>query len=260
MIRVKQKELLPIGTRVTHYDGGPNTHGEGTIIAYNGVEPSSYLKSNFNDAVEIAGATGLLSGIIGMGYSKDIFPYVVRWDVRTSDTKWATEYPKGYKDVYGPESIRLSTIPSNIFPSNNDVLIMARYGICSIAWSPWRPMDEASYQLVKDDKNYEFCIRSRPENSALSMIPLWLNATSKEYDPKGYWPPLDEEVQFQLRGESEIRIGVTARIVFKHLNDGFTEELAPVFIVRGKGIPTRIYTLEEVQAWQGVKTSYSIKD
>jgi len=54
------KTLLPLNTRVKHFDGGPNTHGMGTIVAYNGINPSTYLETNLKDAAELASKAGLL--------------------------------------------------------------------------------------------------------------------------------------------------------------------------------------------------------
>lgn len=91
-------KLLPIGQRVTHFDGGKDTHGKGTIVAYNGIEPNNYLNEKPKDAIELAGQAGLLSGLIGSFYDKTRCPYVVHWDP-------SERYPNGYKDVYEPESI-----------------------------------------------------------------------------------------------------------------------------------------------------------
>lgn len=90
--------LLPINTRVTHFDGGPDTHGKGTIIGYNGVQSNTYLKENFKEGVEMAAEAGLLGAVIASMYSSDRCPYVVKFDPRE-------KYPEGYQDVYEASSI-----------------------------------------------------------------------------------------------------------------------------------------------------------
>lgn len=47
-------ELLQIGSRVNHFDGGPNYHGIGTVIRYNGQPKNQYLEEF---AAKIATAT-----------------------------------------------------------------------------------------------------------------------------------------------------------------------------------------------------------
>jgi len=93
-------ELLPIGTRVTHFDGGPNTHGKGVIVAYNGAQPNSYLEEKPAEAIELASKAGLLGGLVSGFYSSARCPYVVHYDP-------SEKYPQGYKDVYEPDSIRV---------------------------------------------------------------------------------------------------------------------------------------------------------
>ena len=88
--------LLPIGTRVNHFDGGPHTHGPGTIVEYNCVLDNAYVKENLPEAAELAAKVGMLSGLVETFYSSDRCPYIVQWD-------------NGYKDVYEPQS--LTVIP-----------------------------------------------------------------------------------------------------------------------------------------------------
>lgn len=95
-----EQTLLPIGTKVRHFDGGPDTHGIGTIIGYNGVEENpkafEYLKlaeSGPSEVQELAAAVAFTSM-----YSKDRYPYVVRF----SPSK---EHPDGLKEVYGPSEV-----------------------------------------------------------------------------------------------------------------------------------------------------------
>lgn len=105
-------KLLPINQRVTHFDGGPNTHGKGTIVAYNGVKADSYGQSNLRSAAEIIGQAddsvkaALFDGLVNSFYDGTRCPYVVQWDPRPEGTDWHKKYPNGYKDVYEPDSIR----------------------------------------------------------------------------------------------------------------------------------------------------------
>lgn len=100
-----QHPLLPVGQRVTHFDGGPHTHGKGRIVAYNGQRESAYLKEKPAEAIAIAGQAGLLNALVGGFYSSDRCPYVVQWDPRKDDSDIAKKYPNGYKDVYERESV-----------------------------------------------------------------------------------------------------------------------------------------------------------
>lgn len=86
------KELLPIETRVVHFDDVNTGHGLGTIIAYNGVPANAYLESNFKEAVEMAVPAGLVGCIVASLYDNTRCPYVVQWD-------------NGYKDVYEHSSV-----------------------------------------------------------------------------------------------------------------------------------------------------------
>lgn len=101
--------LLPIGTRVTHFDGGEGTHGQGRIIGYNGIKPNAYLKENFKDAVNMAAAAGLLDAVVSSVYDGARCPYLVRWDYRQAffdrHPHLKERFPKGYEDVYEPDSI-----------------------------------------------------------------------------------------------------------------------------------------------------------
>ena len=103
-------KLLPIGQRVTHFDGGPNTHGKGTIIGYNNVSVNNYVKENPRGAAEAIGKIedpALRSQMMGAAvsgfYDGGRYPYLVHWDPRTDDSEIAKKYPQGYKDVYGDE-------------------------------------------------------------------------------------------------------------------------------------------------------------
>ena len=107
---MKQVQLLPIGQRVTHFEGGPGTHGKGTIVGYNGIEPNGYAQTNLKEATQIAGSVedtalkaSLLGGIVNSFYDKTRCPYIVQWDPRNDDSEIARKYPNGYKDVYGDE-------------------------------------------------------------------------------------------------------------------------------------------------------------
>ena len=108
---MSEKELLPIGQRVTHFDGGPGTHGKGTIIAYNGVRPDSYAAKNPQKAAELVTncfsdstlKEAMVGALVNSFYHGSRYPYVVQWDPRTDDSDIAKKYPQGYKDVYGDE-------------------------------------------------------------------------------------------------------------------------------------------------------------
>ena len=92
-------DLLPINTRVTHFNGDASTHGKGTIVGYNGIEPNAYLNEKPTEAIQLAGEAGLMNALVGSFYDKNRCPYVVHWDP-------SERYPEGYKDVYEPTSIR----------------------------------------------------------------------------------------------------------------------------------------------------------
>jgi trans-2-enoyl-CoA reductase len=108
------KNLLPIGQRVTHLDGGPGTHGKGTIVAYNGVKPDSYAAQKPVEAANMVAEAfsdsvlkrAMLDAIANSFYSGDRYPYVVHWDPRNDDSDIGKKYPDGYKDVYGPDCVR----------------------------------------------------------------------------------------------------------------------------------------------------------
>ena len=158
---------MPIGTRVTHFDGDPRyTHGKGTIVAYNGIEPNRYLQTNFKDAVEIAGETGLLDAVFSSMYDKNRCPYVVRFDIHPDKLDM---YPRGYKDVYEHTSVKPLSPSKNIFPSD-DIAIMMRVWDMRVdegksmkypKWTDWAPITHDEYvRLAKQaDQNVEFCVR-----------------------------------------------------------------------------------------------------
>lgn len=99
------RQLLPVGQRVTHFDGGPHTHGKGTIVAYNTQEPIAYVEEKLDVAAELVAdlkeKTGvdLMPTLITGFYSFERCPYVVHWDP-------SEKYPEGYKDVYEHESVQ----------------------------------------------------------------------------------------------------------------------------------------------------------
>lgn len=89
-----QSKLLPIGSRITHFDGGPYTHGKGTIVDYNTTQPNSYAMDRLGDAVDIASKIGAIASLARNYYGGDRCPYIVQWD-------------NGYRDVYEHESVNL---------------------------------------------------------------------------------------------------------------------------------------------------------
>ncbi|BDD79688.1 hypothetical protein [Burkholderia phage FLC9] len=106
-------ELLKIGQRVTHFGGGPDTHGKGTIVAYNGVKPNAYVEENPGEAVKAVNQVedpilkgALLDTVVSSFYHGGRCPYVVHWDPRNDDSEIGKKYPNGYRDVYEPDSIR----------------------------------------------------------------------------------------------------------------------------------------------------------
>jgi hypothetical protein len=116
--------LLPIGQRVTHFDGGLGTHGKGTIIEYNGIQPDTYAQQNPLEAAQMvmaaAGADATLrsqlaGGLVNSFYDGTRCPYVVQWDPRNDDSEIGKKYPNGYKDVYELASIN-PILPKGIIP------------------------------------------------------------------------------------------------------------------------------------------------
>jgi hypothetical protein len=99
--------LLPIGTRVTHFDGGPNTHGKGTIVKYNGVKPNEYMNEKPIEAMALAAKAGLGAALLSSLYDGTRCPYVVHYDP-------SERYPEGYKDVYEPDSIQVISTPAEV--------------------------------------------------------------------------------------------------------------------------------------------------
>lgn len=99
-----KQELLPIGQRVTHFDGGEHTHGSGTIVAYNNISEPSHDLQYVAKMMEEPGTSHpeiqsflVQSAVAGM-LNGQRCPYVVHWDP-------SEKYPEGYKDVYERESI-----------------------------------------------------------------------------------------------------------------------------------------------------------
>jgi hypothetical protein len=163
----QKSNLLPIGTRITHFDGNPEfTHGKGTIIAYNGISPNNYMQTNFKEAVEIAAKAGLIDGLVNGMYDGARCPYVVRFDI---NSKKVGKYPKGYKDVYERECIQPLMPEENIFPSDNITIMMRTWrmvvdegkSMSYPEWSAWSPLTLDGFLLMQDpaDNDIEFCIR-----------------------------------------------------------------------------------------------------
>ena len=92
------KTLLPLKTRVKHFDGSYHTHGCGTIIGYNGITSNTYLEEKGVEANELAANDNVR------------YPYVVRWDKNPS---FFEKYPNQlehfpnmqYEDVYEESSL-----------------------------------------------------------------------------------------------------------------------------------------------------------
>lgn len=90
--KIDSIELLPIGTRVVHFDGEPSSHGVGTITSYNTNEESSYsMEKTMLILKDVPALSSMLAATL---YSNTQFPYTVMWD-------------HGYQDVYEPESLNV---------------------------------------------------------------------------------------------------------------------------------------------------------
>ncbi len=160
--------LLPLGTRVTHWKGGVGTHGVGTIIAYNGVSPSNYVRTNFKEAVEMAVSAGLAGALIGSMYDGVRYPYVVQFDPRQKNdpndvNKIGEKYPRGYKDVYGMEDTNPLIPAENIFP-NDEVQYMARHWHEKLQeWGAWEVISAETYAVIgpglSSDSEWQCCAR-----------------------------------------------------------------------------------------------------
>jgi hypothetical protein len=94
-------ELLPIGQRVTHFGGEiPGTHGKGTIVGYNGVEPKNYGQSNPGKAAEMIGQVddpqakaALASGLVNSMYDKPAsIPTVIGMSTETNADPSRSDY------------------------------------------------------------------------------------------------------------------------------------------------------------------------
>jgi hypothetical protein len=83
---------LPVGTKV-HHTG----HGNGVIVAYNVSPKNAYLDEHFQDAIQMAGKSGLLQGLIGGFYAGDRYPYVVQFD-------------SGYRNVYSVDDVVMAEV------------------------------------------------------------------------------------------------------------------------------------------------------
>lgn len=90
---MNQTKLLPVGARITHFNGGIGTHGLGKIIDYNGQIGNIYADEKFKDAAETAVAAGLGNAFVNSLYDGVRYPYVIQFD-------------NGYKDYYDRDSIR----------------------------------------------------------------------------------------------------------------------------------------------------------
>lgn len=96
--------LFPIGTRVTHFGGGPSTHGKGTVVDYNSRPKNRYVEERPEEAVAMAAQSGLLDPLVDSFYDAGRCPYVVQWDF---NPRYAEDYPQGYRDVYEHDSLQL---------------------------------------------------------------------------------------------------------------------------------------------------------
>lgn len=258
----QQQKLLPIGTRVTHWDGAPNTWGKGTIVAYNQVEPCSYLQTNFTEAIQMANEAGLLGGILGMVYDRTRCPYVVQWDIRVGDTDFDKEkrekYPRGYRDVYEHDSVRAyptEETPMNIFP-NDWVRVMGRqWREKENRWGPWLITPEELYLERKDNEtvkqDWQFCVRPLPEPKRRygpedgSFVPLTLVEGATKCDPAGYEPPLGIFVEYYIHRELEPKYGMTAQLQAM----GPWSRCETVFVALGED-NDEVHFIKDVSQWR----------
>lgn len=163
----KPAKLIPLGTRILHWNGCG--HGFGTIIAYNGIPENSYLRQNFGEAVNLVAKAGidLMGALVNSMYDGGRYPYVVHFDPRTEkddETEHCasirTKYPRGYCDTYtgGDDSTELTlTDQPNVFP-NDTVLFVCRQWLTETnEWTAWVAVNEMEYNAYKNHPDYQ-CI------------------------------------------------------------------------------------------------------
>jgi hypothetical protein len=262
MTTQEQRILLPIGSRVTHWDGGDSTHGKGTIIGYNGIEPMDYLRTNFKEAVEMAAGAGLIGGLVNAMYDKNRCPYIVQFDIRQGDdeksVEMRTKYPRGYRDVYELDSVRSYPNPNysfTIFP-NDWVRVMGRqWNEERSDWGPWLIIPEDLYEQRKNEesvkKDWQFCIRPLPtptrRNSPVNgdFVPLTLEPGGTKCDLKGFHPPHGIFVEFKIHGSDEVLLGMTSELIM--LPPGGKWKVVFTTVEPGK---ERVYLVKEVSHWR----------
>lgn len=244
----QKAELLPIGTRVTHWHGGADTHGKGTIVAYNFVEPSEYLKTNFKDAVEIASKGQVVDGLIRSFYDKDRYPYLVHFDPSAA-------YPKGYRDVYGPDSIQPLENGLNIFPNDWTRVVGRRWDDHFKTWTPWLEFPEDAYHEYVAAGNdvkekWEFCVRPLPKPkyrfspASGAYVPL-SKPDGVECYPEGYHPPLNCFVEFTTYPDYARKRGMVAQLG----SMGPMSKCETVFVTV-EPLDQRVYFVSQVAAWR----------
>lgn len=262
MAQEQKQELLPIGTRVTHWDGDPGTHGKGTIIGYNGVQPSRYLQTNFKDAVEMADKVGLLDGLVNSMYDGQRCPYIVQFDPRPDggdelDAKVRAKYPRGYRDVYEVDSVRPypnAEQPLNIFPHDWCRILGRRWDEANKSWTPWLLVSEEIYTQwgerpeIKND--WQFVVRSLPENPKLrnspadgSFVPMSKPEGGCYLD--GFIPPPGIFVEFLVHDVAEPQRGITAQLT----QQGPWNKCETVFHVVEED-KKRVYFISDVASWR----------
>lgn len=165
----KPAKLIPLGTRVSHWDG--NGHGFGTIVAYNGIPENSYLRENFGEAVNLVAKAGvnLLGGLINSMYDGNRYPYVVQFDPRpfkADDPEHCrnirTKYPRGYRDVYtgGEDCTELTlTDQPNVFPNDLCRFVMREWLHDVNEWSTWTIICEQQRDEYMGNPDYQIISR-----------------------------------------------------------------------------------------------------
>lgn len=165
----KPAKLIPLGTRISHWNG--HGHGFGTIVAYNGIPENSYLRQNFGEAVDLVVKSGcnMLGGLVNSMYDGGRYPYVVQFDPRVkkeSDSEIEetirTKYPRGYRDVYtgGDDSTELTLVDQpNAFPNDLCRFVMREWLHDVSEWSDWAIITEEQRDANIGNPDYQIISR-----------------------------------------------------------------------------------------------------
>ncbi len=130
MLDLNKPHTVPLGTRVTHFDGGEGTHGHGTIIEVrkpNGSQPADLEKTAEVLAVQNLSNEGkgiVIAGAVASLYSAVRCPYVVKWD---RNEAFFERHPRlkercpdlCYVDTYEVDSLQNPTTPEKAKGENH---------------------------------------------------------------------------------------------------------------------------------------------